>query len=33
MTLDAGGAPDVSQAYATGIGAWDKVAITWGYRD
>jgi hypothetical protein len=23
---------DPSHAYATGIGAWDKVAITWGYR-
>lgn len=33
VTLDASGAPDVSAAYATGIGAWDKVAITWGYRD
>jgi hypothetical protein len=33
VTLDAQGAPDVSHAYATGIGAWDKVAIAWGYRD
>ena len=23
---------DPSHAYATGIGAWDKVAINWGYR-
>ena len=27
------GAPDVSDAYATGIGEWDKVSITWGYSD
>lgn len=32
VTVDANGMPDVSDAYATGIGAWDKVAITWGYR-
>lgn len=32
VTVDANGVPDVSDAYATGIGAWDKVAITWGYR-
>ena len=25
------GAPDLSKAYATGIGEWDKVAIAWGY--
>jgi hypothetical protein len=25
--------PDLSQAYATGIGEWDKVSITWGYQD
>ena len=24
---------DVSDAYAVGIGAWDKRAITWGYAD
>jgi uncharacterized protein DUF4953/uncharacterized protein DUF5117 len=33
VTLGADGAPDVSAAYATGIGAWDKISITWGYRD
>jgi uncharacterized protein DUF4953/uncharacterized protein DUF5117 len=33
VTLGADGAPDVSAAYATGIGAWDKVAITWGYQE
>jgi hypothetical protein len=27
------GALDASGAYATGIGAWDKVAINWGYRE
>ncbi len=31
VTLDAEGRPDLSRAYATGIGAWDKVAITYGY--
>jgi hypothetical protein len=31
ITLDAGGHPDLSHAYATGIGAWDKVAIQYGY--
>ena len=33
VTLDADGAPDVSGAYAAGIGAWDKVAIDYGYQD
>jgi hypothetical protein len=33
VTLGADGAPDVSAAYATGIGAWDKVSITWAYQD
>jgi hypothetical protein len=33
VTLGADGSPDASSAYATGIGAWDKVAITWGYKD
>ncbi len=32
-TLGADGVPDLSQAYATGIGEWDKVSITWGYQD
>lgn len=32
VTIGADGAPDVSDAYATGIGAWDKVAISYGYR-
>ncbi len=32
ITLPGGdGAPDASQSYATGIGEWDKIAITWGY--
>jgi hypothetical protein len=31
--LAADGVPDLSQAYATGIGEWDKVSITWGYQD
>jgi uncharacterized protein DUF4953/uncharacterized protein DUF5117 len=33
ITLDANGVPDLSNAYATGIGAWDKVSIAWGYQD
>jgi len=33
VALGADGAPDVASAYATGIGAWDKVAITWGYKE
>jgi hypothetical protein len=31
ITLDASGKPDLSHAYATGLGAWDKVAIQFGY--
>ncbi len=27
------GQPDLSDAYANGIGEWDKVAITFGYRE
>jgi hypothetical protein len=33
ITLDAAGVPDLSQAYAVGIGQWDKVAIDYGYRE
>jgi hypothetical protein len=33
VTVGADGLPDVSNAYAVGIGAWDKIAITYGYRD
>jgi hypothetical protein len=33
MKLGADGIPDLSDAYAVGIGEWDKVAITWGYQD
>ena len=33
VTLGADGIPDVSNAYATGIGEWDKVSITFGYQD
>src|SRR5258706_4253887 len=29
----ADGAPDLSAAYATGIGEWDKVSIAFGYQD
>ena len=31
--LGADGLPDLSDAYATGIGEWDKVAIAYGYQD
>jgi len=31
ITLDASGKLDLSHAYATGLGAWDKVAIQYGY--
>jgi len=33
FSLKEDGSIDVSQAYATGIGAWDKRAIIWGYSD
>lgn len=33
VTLGADGRPDVSNAYAVGIGEWDKVSITYGYSD
>jgi hypothetical protein len=31
--LNADGTIDLSDAYATGIGEWDKVAIAYGYQD
>ncbi len=33
VKLGADGTPDVSAAYATGIGEWDKVSIAFGYQD
>jgi Met-zincin/Domain of unknown function (DUF5117) len=33
VTVGSDGLPDVSDAYAVGIGAWDKVSITYGYSD
>ncbi len=33
VKLGADGVPDVSDAYAAGIGEWDKVSITYGYQD
>ena len=33
VTLGADGVPNLSNAYATGIGEWDKVAIAYGYQD
>ena len=32
VALRPDGTLDPSAAYATGIGAWDKVSITWGYQ-
>ena len=31
--LGADGLPDIADAYAKGIGEWDKVAIAYGYQD
>src|ERR1700719_3251750 len=33
VKLAADGTPGLSDGYATGIGDWDKVSISWGYRD
>jgi hypothetical protein len=33
LKLNAKGDIDLSDAYATGIGEWDKVSITYGYQD
>jgi hypothetical protein len=33
IKLRTDGVPDLSDAYATGIGEWDKVSITYGYQD
>jgi hypothetical protein len=33
VSLKEDGSIDLSQAYATGIGEWDKVAIAFGYQD
>src|SRR5213080_1644177 len=33
VTLGADGLTDLSNAYAKGIGAWDKVSIAYGYQD
>jgi len=33
VKVGANGLPDVSDAYAVGIGEWDKTAITYGYAD
>src|SRR5271156_5975247 len=33
VKLAADGTPDLSDAYATGIGEWDKVSVAWGYQD
>jgi hypothetical protein len=33
VKLASDGAPDLSDAYAVGIGDWDKVAIAYGYQD
>jgi hypothetical protein len=31
--LRSDGTIDLSDAYAVGVGEWDKVAVTWGYQD
>lgn len=33
VTVGSDGVPDVSNAYATEIGEWDKVSINFGYRE
>jgi len=33
ITLDKNGVPDLSYAYASNIGQWDKIAIDYGYRE
>lgn len=33
VTLGADGLPDLANAYAKGIGEWDKIAIAYGYQD
>jgi len=33
VQLGADGALDLSRAYGTAIGEWDKVAVRWGYQD
>lgn len=33
VTLNDHGEIDLDNAYATGIGEWDKISITWGYQD
>ena len=33
VALSATGQIELKNAYGTGIGEWDKVAITWGYQD
>jgi hypothetical protein len=33
VKLGAEGTPDLSEAYAKGIGEWDKVSIAFGYQD
>ncbi|MCX6317569.1 MAG: zinc-dependent metalloprotease [Bacteroidetes bacterium] len=33
IQLNANGEIDLGNAYADGIGEWDKVSITWGYQD
>ena len=33
VTLTEDNEIDISDAYAVGIGAWDKLAISWGYAD
>jgi Met-zincin/Domain of unknown function (DUF5117) len=33
LAINSNGEIDLDNAYANGIGEWDKVSITWGYQD
>jgi hypothetical protein len=33
IKLDAQGEINLDDAYASGIGEWDKISVTWGYQD
>ena len=33
VSLNDKGEIDLTNAYATGIGSWDKISISWGYQD
>ena len=33
IAMASGGTPDLRNAYATGIGEWDKISVNFGYRE